>query len=150
MQISKQASAAGKISPARGRLAALALMFLGGIAASPAYAVPFTDRFGGMCDTSQLITNPNDANGPSICPQSFGMGSSSSEGDKRTRRRFHPEDFRDYSLPNLIRNVLLNGDLYQFEGPFGQLGMYVTPDTGFGNGFALGAGGYSARSSGVG
>jgi len=31
-----------------------------------------------------------------------------------------------------------------------QLGMYVTPNTGFGDGLTLGAGGYSARSNGVG
>jgi len=43
---------------------------------------------------------------------------------------------------------------YQAAGSPGSggsfLGMYVTPDTGLGNGFAFAAGGYSARSSGVG
>jgi hypothetical protein len=52
-------------------------------------------------------------------------------------------------LDNLgeIANIISQ---YKAAGSPGGLGMYVTPDTGSGNGFALGGGGYSARSSGVG
>lgn len=151
MQMSKRGSAAGKITPARGTLAVFALVFLGGVAASPAYA--FIDIFGGGCDTSQLVINPADPDGPSICPS----GSPGSEliPDKRSRSRLHDGGLPDgYNMADFIRNVMLRGDPYL--GPsfgqdgLGQLGMYVTPDTGLGNGFALGAGGYSARNRGVG
>ena len=62
----KRTSAAGVINPARGALAIISLAVLGGIAVTPAYA--FTDINGRVCATSQLIANPTDPNGPSVCP----------------------------------------------------------------------------------
>jgi hypothetical protein len=149
MQATKRGSTAGKITPARGRLVVFALVVLGGVAASPAYAVPRTDMFGIVCDTSQLIDNPSDPSGPSICPQSAGT---SRELKKLSLRRDFPPlvpfTDRDLQVMRAPVNIFLPGDQY---GPgSGYLGMYVTPDMGSGNGFALGAGGYSARSKGVG
>jgi hypothetical protein len=148
VQVTKQGSAAGKITPARDGLAVFALVFLGGVAASPAYAVSFTDIHGRTCDTSQLITDPSDPSGPSVCP---GFGGGSSGGSKLTRGRLDPDDYYDpYDwLLNRLPNPSGPPSPEPPDSIFG-LGMYVTPDTGLGNGFALGAGGYSARSSGVG
>ena len=64
--LTKRASAAGVINPARGALAILSFAILGGVAVTPAYA--FTDINGRVCATSDLIANPVDPNGPSVCP----------------------------------------------------------------------------------
>jgi hypothetical protein len=146
MQISKRGSAAGKITPARGALAAFALVVLGGVAASPAYAVPFTDINGRTCDTSQLITNPSDPSGPSVCP---GGSSSSNSGSKDTKMRAGPGGFGPFTDADDTGGI--GSDLI-FGPPaatYNHLGLTVVPD-GVSNGVAFGAGGYSARSSGVG
>ena len=147
MQMSKRGSAAGVITPARGTLAVFALVVLGGVAASPAYA--FTDINGRTCDTSKLISDPSDPNGPSICPGG-GTGPTLTKLQRWREQGLWgpwlepwggPTDENDFGW-NLV---------FQPPPPKGNnLGMYVTPDTGFGNGFAFGAGGYSARSSGIG
>jgi Autotransporter beta-domain len=162
MQATKRASAAEKITPARGRLVVFALVFLGGIAASPAHAVPFTDIFGRTCDTSQLITDPTDPSGPSVCPgNSIPGGKPNKVLQSRIKWESNwlgplpsgPPDY-DSGLGPLPKYDYDGGpsnlDKYPLYPPSGYLGMYVTPDTGFGNGVTLGAGGYSARSSGVG
>jgi hypothetical protein len=138
MQMSKRGGAAGKITPARGTLAAFALVFLGG-AASPAYAVPFTDDAGNTCDTSQLIDNPNNPDGPSICPLTAAQDKIANQIlTKLTTRRAAPppvytpsEDFHREDNPFYVGPA---PDPFAPPSIFG-LGMYVTPDTGSGNGF---------------
>jgi hypothetical protein len=136
MQLSKRGSAA---------LITFSSVCLSGIAASPAYAVLFKDINGRHCDTSELIDNPQDPTGPSVCPGGLGApGEPSSADDRRFQRRqgtFMPiwgdVDIGPIFLPPPPPETL-------------RLGMFVTPDSGFGNGVAFGAGGFSARSSGVG
>ena len=146
MQSSKRASAASIV---------FASVCLGGLAVTPAYA--FTDINGRVCATSDLIANPVDPNGPSVCPSgSTPLGNPSIPPilDKLLKdrdRRGGPlpvTPFIDYSSQV---STLLGLDESLGAAPTGgRLGMTVTPDTGFGNGVAFGAGGYSARSSGVG
>jgi hypothetical protein len=102
------------------------------------------------------------SNGQSVCTSGDsgggGGGSSSGGSGKLTRGRsssfdsgFTPYDNNIFGLPNSAAP----GDFFG-PGPTGrgeelnQLGMYVTPDSAFGNSVAFGAGGFSARSSGVG
>jgi hypothetical protein len=151
MRMSKRTGAAKTTGPARGVLAILSSAGLGLLAVTPAYA--FTDINGKVCATSDLIVNPVDPNGPSVCPAGSvpSVPNNSSLGhvfNKLLDRVYgpvpgNPSAFTPFTEPNF------------FDGPpatGGRLGMTVTPDTGFGfgNGVAFGAGGYSARSSGVG
>jgi hypothetical protein len=153
--LTKRASAAGVINPARGALAILSFAILGGVAVTPAYA--FTDINGRVCATSDLIANPVDPNGPSVCPAgSTPLGKPSIPPIldtflKDRDRRGGPildTPFIDYS--SRISTLLGLDESLGAAPTGGRLGMTVTPDTGFGNGIAFGAGGYSARSSGVG
>jgi Autotransporter beta-domain len=150
--LTKRASVAGTINPARGALAILSLAVLGGLAVTPAYAQPFTDINGHTCDTSQLIENPTDPNGPSVCPGGGGGGGGRGDPDTKVTRSRTGRGALKFDIWSGY-NQELGYDL-QFGQPpaptFNQLGMTVTPETGFGNGVAFGVGGYSARSSGVG
>lgn len=145
MQMSKRASAAGVINPARGALAAVFLAVLGSIEVTPAYAVIFTDINGRHCDTSELIQNPQDPEGPSVCPGGLGGRGELGDADQRRfargKKTFMPI-WGDVDIGPIF-------DPGEPPAPL-RLGMSVTPDAGFGNGVAFGAGGYGARSSGVG
>ena len=150
--LTKRTIAPWVINPARSALAILSFAILGGLAVTPAYA--FTDINGRVCATSDLIANPVDPNGPSVCPSgSTPLGNPSippilDKLLKERDRRGGPVPFLDYSNTSALLDALLNGSGPGLTG--NRLGMTVTPDTGFGNGVAFGAGGYSARSSGVG
>jgi hypothetical protein len=152
MRTPNRASVAEKIIPVRAALTILSLAVLGGAAVSPAHAAPFTDINGNHCDTSQLVDNPTNPNGPSVCPGSFGGG-----GGTGPSKLLHwrspiphltplPPDHDDiYLMPDEGGPPLLPG-----EGGGLRLGMSVTPDAGLGNGVSFGVGGFSARSNGVG
>jgi hypothetical protein len=147
----KRTSAARVINPARGALAIISLAVLGGIAVTPAYA--FTDINGRVCATSQLIANPTDPNGPSVCPAgSVPVSPFDSPVFHKLLDRVYGRGYG--GGPNYFGPFDFSGpdDLLYLPPPaatFG-LGMTVTPDTGYGNGVAFGAGGYGARSGGVG
>jgi len=142
MQLSKRGGAA---------LIIFASVCLGGVAATPAYA--FTDINGRVCATSDLIVNPVDPNGPSVCPAGSvpSVPNNSTLGrvfDKLLDRVYGPTR---YGLdPNYFGPSDYFGSGDQAASMGGRLGMTVTPDASFGNGVAFGAGGYGARSSGVG
>ena len=126
-------------------------LVLGIAAVTPAYA--FTDINGKVCATSQLIVNPSDPEGPSICPPgSIPVGGpfNSSLGHVFNRLLDRVYQGGDPTYFDLDPNPG-TGDLLYTQPPATlRLGMTVTPDTGLGNGVAFGGGGYSARSSGVG
>jgi hypothetical protein len=135
---------AAKLTQTRGLLAVFSFVFLGGAALSPAYAVPFTDINGDKCDTSELVSNLADPSGPSIC------------GTTKATAKLLAKMARGRGFPPLLpipaEGFSDLGPLQPFfpSNSSGFLGMYVTPDTGSGNDVTLGAGGYSARTSGVG
>ena len=148
MQMLKWTSLASLITAARGTWAGFALVLLGGIAASPAYAVSFTDIYGRTCDTSQLGTNPVDPSGPSICPNSSGpVLAPLSKTYKLSRGGLTWNIHGGEPFDDLTASILTG--LPAAAPTFNQLGMSVTPQSAYGNGVAFGAGGFNAHSSGV-
>src|SRR4051812_12447382 len=145
-----------KHAPTRRVLAVSAFLFMGGVAIGPAYAVPFTDIHGNHCDTSQLMTDPSDPGGPSVCPGGGGGGGGGGRAPIKssfTRLKFPwvPQDVIDDDEDpekadwDSIAPLILPPDRMALR-----LGMSVAPDSGFDNGVGLGVGGYSVRNKGVG
>jgi hypothetical protein len=111
----------------------------------PAGQVP--DENKNCCAPSALRAAPD---GGSICPGGFLIPKDASSKNRFLLPPLVISPGRFANLDDAISAIVDWEDFSANRSTYGRLGMYVTPDTGVGNSFMLGAGGYGARTSGVG